>query len=235
MLYALHVAQRPPDDDHPYGHTRAEAVAGLSVALLIIVSAVIVLWQAGSQLLTVHNAPAAWTLWVAGANVAIKEALYQYKVRVGRRTGANALIANAWDHRADALCSLAVLTGLAVVRLGGPAYVWADEAAAIVVAVVIIWSGVGLYARAASELLDPQADAGLVQAIRGVAQEVAGVRGVEKLWVRKTGLEYLADIHIEVGPQLSVEDGHGIGHRVKDALVARFALRDVLVHLEPYR
>lgn len=235
VLFALQVAQRPADEDHPYGHTRAEAIAGLSVAILIVVSAAIVLWQAAMQLFTTHPPPAAWTLWVAGANVAIKEALYQYKVRVGRKTGSSALIANAWDHRADALCSLAVLVGLAVVRIGGPEWSFADEAAAVVVAAAIIWSGISLYAKSASELLDPQADAELVAAVRQAAEGVAGVKAVEKLWVRKTGLEYLADIHIEVDARLTVEEGHRIGHEVKDVLVQRFpALRDVLVHLEPH-
>ena len=71
--------------------------------------------------------PPVWTLWIAGGNVLIKEALYQYKVRVGRRVGSAAVMANAWDHRSDALCSAAVLVGLAIVRWGGPDWIWADE------------------------------------------------------------------------------------------------------------
>ncbi len=83
--------------------------------------------------------------------------------------------------------------------------------------------------------MDPQADESMVTEIRRVAEQVAGIRAVEKLWVRKTGLEYLADIHIEVDEHLSVAEGHRIGHCVKDSLLAAFPpLRDVLVHLEPY-
>jgi len=107
--------------------------------------------------------------------------------------------------------------------------------AALVVVVAILWSGLRLFRTSTSELLDPQADAELVQRIRQTAAQVPGVRQVEKLWVRKTGLEYLADIHIQVDAQLSVDEGHRIGHLVKDRLVGEFAsLRDVLVHLEPY-
>lgn len=235
VLYALSIAQRPADDDHPYGHTRAEAIAGLSVAVLIVVSAVMILWQAASELFAVHGPAPAWTLWIAGVNAAIKEGLYHYKAGVGKRTGSRAIIANAWDHRADAFCSLAVLIGLAAVRIGGPGFAWADEAAAIVVALAVIVSGVSLYKQSASELLDQQADENLVGQIRARAERVAGVLAVEKLYVRKTGIEYLADIHVEVDAELNVAAGHAIGHRVKDELVQTFpALRDVLVHLEPH-
>ena len=98
-----------------------------------------------------------------------------------------------------------------------------------------MWTGVQLFRKSASELMDLQANDSFVGEIRAVAEGVPGVVAVEKLWVRKTGLEYLADMHIEVDGQMSVEDGHRIGHDVKDRLLCAFpALRDVLVHLEPY-
>jgi cation diffusion facilitator family transporter len=235
VLYALHVAQRPADDEHPYGHTRAEAIAASNVALVIVLSALAVGWEAARRLTAIHEPPPIWTLWIAAANVVIKEGLYQYQSRVGTRIASTATVAHAWDHRSDAFCSLAVLIGLAVVRFGGTGWNWADEVAALVVVSFIVWSGAILFRRSASELMDPQANQELVSKIRELAEQVEGVRAVEKLWVRKTGLEYLADIHIEVAPQMTVADGHLIGHRVKDALVGAFpALRDVLVHLEPY-
>lgn len=235
VLFALWFAQRPADEEHPYGHTRAEAIAAAYVALLIVMSALLVGWEAIERLWTEHIAPPVWTMWIAGANVLIKEGLYRYKQRVGQRIGSAAIMANAWDHRSDALCSLAVLIGLAAVRWGGPSFLWADEAAALFVVAAIVWSGGWLLARSTSELLDPQADEELVAQIRQVAAAVPGVRAVEKLWVRKTGIEFLADIHIEVDAKMTVEEGHRIGHDVKDQLLARFAsLRDVLVHLEPF-
>ena len=235
VLVALHYAQQPADEEHPYGHTRAEAVAASNLALLIVLSALYVGWEAIKRLSDVHDIPPIWTLWIAGANVLIKEGLYRYKVQVGKRIRSGAIIANAWDHRSDALCSLAVLIGLSVVRWGGEDYMWADEVAALVVVAAIVWSGARIFRSSSSELLDPQADTELVERIRATAAAVEGVCAVEKLWVRKTGLEYLADIHIQVDAMLSVEQGHLIGHRVKDQLVQKFAsLRDVLVHLEPY-
>src|SRR6478752_6159164 len=125
VLVALRVAQSPPDEEHPYGHSRAEAIAGSNVALLVILSALYVGYEAVRRLTVSHELPPGWTLWIAGANAVIKEALYRYKMTVGRRTGSSAVIANAWDHRSDAMCSLAVFVGLAIVRVGGPRWIWA--------------------------------------------------------------------------------------------------------------
>lgn len=235
VLVALRVAQRPPDDEHPYGHSRAEAVAASNVALLVILSALWVGWEAIQRITLQHPIPPVWTLWIAAVSMLCQEGLYHYKMRVGRRTGSAAIIANAWDHRSDALCALAVLIGLATIRVGGAQYAWADEAASLVVVLAIVFTGAKLFRASASELMDPQADSDFVERIQQTAVSVAGVEDVETLWVRKSGLEFFADIHIEVDPELTVAQGHHIGHQVKDRLLGEFPrLRDVLVHLEPH-
>jgi cation diffusion facilitator family transporter len=235
VVFALRVAQKPPDAEHPYGHTRAEAIAGSNVAVLIAVSALLVGWEALRRFDRAHAVPPAWTLWIAGANVVIKEGLYRYKIAVGRRTGSSALIANAWDHRSDAFCALAVLVGLAVVRWRGPSMIWADEVAALIVVVAIMWSAGRLFRDSAHELLDVQANETFVRDVEAAARSDPRVRDVETLLIRKSGLEYFVDIHIEVDPSLTVAEGHAIGHEVKDELLRRFAqIRDVLVHLEPH-
>jgi cation diffusion facilitator family transporter len=234
VLFALRVAQKPPDSDHPYGHTRAESVAGLSVAWLIAFSAMTVGWEAMTHMFDRHSAPAAWTLWIAAANAVIKEVLYRVNKSIGERIGSQSLVANAWDHRSDALCSLAVVLGIAAVRWGGPRLVWADEAAALVVVAAILWSAFHLLRGSAAELMDQQADEETVDAIRQATLKVPGVRAVEKLRVRRSGMECFADIHVEVDPNMTVERGHKIGHDVKERLIGEItALRDVLVHLEP--
>jgi len=236
ILYAVRVAQRPPDMEHPYGHTRAEGIAASNVAVVVVLSACGIGWQAIHQFWAPHVAPPVWTLWIAAANVLIKEVIYRHNIRVGRRTGSQAIIAHAWDHRSDAFCSLAVLVGLAVVRYAGPGYLWADEVAALFVVAAILYSGVDLFRHSASELMDVQAPAEMVEQVRAAARATPGVCDVETLWVRKSGLEYFADLHLEVAPDLTVAEGHRIGHAVKDRLLAEFPLlRDVLVHLEPHR
>ncbi len=235
VLVAFRVAQKPPDEEHPYGHSRAEGIAASNVALLIILSACAVAWETiTSDRMTVHSPPT-WTLWVAAVNVLVKEGLYQYKMGIGRRTGSTAIIANAWDHRSDAFCAFAVLVGLAVVRWGGVEYAWADRAASLIVAIMIVWSGVNLFRKSGSDLMDVQAEPELLEQIRTAAGMIEGVANVETLWVRKSGMEYFADIHVQVDSEMTVARGHRIGHAVKDKLLRTFPqLRDVLVHLEPH-
>jgi cation diffusion facilitator family transporter len=229
---ALLWAQRPADREHPYGHTRVEAVAGSNVALLVILSALWVGWEAVRSLSEPSPEPEAFTLVIAAASVVLNEALYHYSSRVARRTGSSAVLAASWDQRLDALGSLAVLVGLALARWQG----WhaADHVAALVVAVVIFWTGVSLCWGSVQELMDRQADPEMLAAVRREALAVAGVRGVEKLLVRKAGLEHLVDIHVEVEPEISVREGHAIGHAVKDRLLQHLVtIKDVLVHIEP--
>ena len=179
--------------------------------------------------------PPSWTLAIAGANVVIMEALYQYKIRLGRRAGSSAILAHAWDHRADALSALAVLVGLLLVRLGGPRFLAFDEVAALFVVAVIVTSAARLLWSSAQELMDAQADCAFVDEIRRTAAAAPGVKRIDKLWVRKSGMEYLVDIHIQVAADHTVDEGHRISHLVKDQLLDRFTnLRDVLVHIEPF-
>jgi cation diffusion facilitator family transporter len=236
VLAALHWSQLPPDREHPYGHTRGEAVAGSNVALLLVLTALGIIWESLRTLTEPSPTPKAIALWVAAASVVIKEGLYRYNTAVARRTGSSALRAVAWDHRLDAFSSLAVFVGVGLAFWGGPAFHAADHVAALIVALTVLWAGVKLFWASLQELLDRQADPAMVEEVRQEALSVAGVKGVEKLLVRKTGLEYLVDIHVEVDPEISVRDGHAIAHAVKDRVVSRIVpIKDVLVHIEPAR
>ncbi|MBV8486817.1 MAG: cation transporter [Planctomycetaceae bacterium] len=236
VLHALHVAQKPADDEHPYGHTRAEAIAGSNVSILVIVSALMVGYGAIRGFSDhPHELPPTWTLAIAGANIAVKEALYRYQIRLGKKARSMAILANAWDHRADALSALAVLVGLLAILLGGERFLLFDHLVSLFVVAEILNSAVRLHLSSAQELMDAQADPAFVEEIRAVATAVEGVQRIDKLRVRKSGLEYFVDIHTQVDAHETVHEGHRISHLVKDELLNRFSnLRDVLVHLEPY-
>jgi cation diffusion facilitator family transporter len=202
------------------------------VALLLILSAVWVAWESLRTLHEPSPEPAAYTLAIAALSVVLNESLFQYSSRVAQRTGSSAVLAASWDQRLDAFGSLAVLGGLALAKWAG----WhaADHVAALAVALVILWAGVTLFWGSLQELMDRQASAEVLDAVRREAAAVPGVRAVEKLLVRKAGLEHLVDIHIEVEPEISVREGHAIGHAVKDRLLKHIVtVKDVLVHIEP--
>lgn len=237
LIGALSLAQRPADREHPYGHARVEALAGVAMALVLIGLALGIVWGSLATIGQSHGEPEGYTLAIAAGGAVLQEALYRYAGRVARRTGSRALLATAWDYRLDALGGVVVTVGVAAATWGGPSLRWADHAAALAVAATVLWVGGVLLYDNAQGLMDRQADPEVVDAVRREALAVGGVLGVEKLRVRRAGLEYLVDIHVEVDPDQSVRSGHDIAHAVKDRVIrsAGPVVRDVLVHIEPHR
>jgi cation diffusion facilitator family transporter len=235
LLGALLVAERPADPEHPYGHGRMELVAGAGVALLLLALAAGIAWEAVSTIHDLRRPPQFYTLAIAACGALVQEGLYRYASRVARRSGSGALMATAWDYRLDALGGLAVIIGVSLARWGGPGWQWADRAAALAIAATVLLIGGRLLLENINDLMDRQAPSELLSEVRSAAASVRGVLGVEKIRARKSGLDYLVDIHIEVAPELTVEIGHEIAHAVKDQIRDHVpAIRDVLVHVEPH-
>ena len=233
LLLALVVAQRPADREHPYGHGRIEAVAGAGVALILIGLAAAIADESLTTLGVRSPRPAGFALLIAGGGALLQELLYRYVSRVARRTGSSALFATAWDYRLDALGGVAVLIGLAMARWVG--WHWADHVAAILIAGTVLCIGGGLLWENVQSLIDRQADPELLQQVRGTAQAVPGVLAVEKLRVRRMGIDHIAEIHIQVNADYTVRSGHVIAHAAKDRIIRTIpSVRAVVVHVEPF-
>jgi cation diffusion facilitator family transporter len=236
LMGALLAAERPADQEHPYGHGRLEAVAGAGLALVLLVLAAGIAWEAISTLTQPHPPPHTYTLVIVICGALFQEVLHRYASQIARNAGSGALMATAWDYRLDALGALAVVIGVSLSTWGGPAWLWADRLAALAIAATIVFIGGRLLLDNTNNLMDRQAPAEILAKVRDASSTVPGVLGVETLRVRKAGLEYFVDIHIEVAPDLTVEVGHTIAHAVKDRIRAHVtAIRDVLVHVEPHR
>ncbi|MFK8112491.1 MAG: cation diffusion facilitator family transporter [Rubripirellula sp.] len=232
---ALSVAQIEEDDDHPYGHTKAESIAGLCVALLVTFSAGLLAMETFKRFNGDLKVPAMIAGLIAGICGIVKEVAYRYTLRVANRLDSSALKAVAWDHRSDALGSAAVAISLLVAPYLGTVGPYIDPIAALCVCSALVYTGIKIFRSTARELMDQQADDQTVARIREVGEKVAGVEEVEKLRVRKSGLEYFIEIHVQVDGKLTVDEGHRIGHEVKDLLLIEMPrVRDVHVHIEPY-
>ena len=234
ILGALWWAEQPADREHPYGHTRVESIAASYVALFLIGSGICVGYESICSWNSLAPAPEWYTFAIALVCVVVNEGLFRYSMSVARSTGSKSVEASAWDKRLDVFASLVVLLGLAVTLCAGPRWHAVDHIAALIVGGVILITGGSLFSSSLQDLMDRQARPEVLANIRSMALAVSGVRGVEKLHVRKAGLEYFVDIHIEVDPRISVTEGHEIGHAVKGHLVSEVtAVKDVLVHIEP--
>ncbi len=231
----LVVAEEPADEDHPYGHGKAEPIAGAIVStMLLLAAAGIAVQSVRSIAAGDHPGPRAFTLLVLLAVVVIKESLFRFVKGEAVSVDSMAVHADAWHHRSDAITSLAAAVGITVALIGGRGYEAADDVAAIIAACIIAFNGWRQLRPALDELMDTSPNHELIEEIRKVAETISGVERVEKCIVRKTGHRYFVDMHVEVAPKMTVEQSHLIAHDVKDRVREKFpAVRDVLIHIEP--
>ncbi len=229
------IASRPADADHPYGHGKAEPLAALAVAGMLIAAAVGIALQAVHEITDPGPSPAPYTLLVLIGVIAIKESMYRYESRIAREVGSTAVDVDAWHHRSDALTSAAAAIGITVALIGGEGYSAADDWAALLACGIIAFNGARFARSAVDELMDTVPRTALVEEVRQAAEAVEGARFVEKVAVRKMGPSLYFDLHLEVDPTMSVRAAHDIAHAVKDAIVSRWPeVADVLVHVEPH-
>src|SRR6202142_316943 len=230
----LVVAAAPADEDHPYGHGKAEPIASAIVAAILLGAALWIALKACGEITEPHPAPAPFTLIVLVVVVVVKEGLFRFVSREGRAVDSSAVKTDAWHHRSDAITSVAAGIGISVALIGGKGFEAADDVAAIAAAGVIAWNGWHLLRPALNELMDTEPGHEVIDQIRQIATAAPGVDRVEKCIVRKVGYQYFVDMHGEVDPKMTVLGSHGIAHNVKDKIrTAIPAVSDVLVHIEP--
>ncbi len=232
----LTVAARPPDRTHPYGHGKAEPIAAVVVAVGVLSAALGLAIQSVREIFLPHHAPAPYTLVVLIGAVIVKETLYRYVMRFGRKMESTAIQTDAWHHRIDAMTSIAAFIGISVALIGGEAWQSADNWAALFSCALIGANGYRLLRPALFEIMDTAPRGKIVRSIRRAARSVPGVIEVEKCRARKMGLDFYVDLHVGVDGGISVHEGHEIAHQVKRAIQqSDKRIADVLVHIEPAR
>ena len=231
----VRIADRDATEEYPFGFGKAEAIAGASVAMLLLIASVGITVASVHEILTPHHAPAPWTLGVLAIVIVIKEYMTRRVRRVARLAGSTALVADAQHHRSDALTSLAAFIGISVALAGGRGWESADDWAALGAAGIIAWNGAALMRTAVADLMDRVAAPEVVAAIRDAARAVDDVRAVEKLAVRRAGRGYWVDIHVQADPGMSLDAAHVVSGKVKGAIRATTPqVLGVLVHMEPH-
>lgn len=231
----LRVAAAPPTERHPFGKGRAETLAAVVVAVMLLAAAYAIARQSVFEIRTPHHAPAPFTLVVLLAVVAIKEVLFRFVIKVGEDVSSTAVKTDAWHHRSDAITSAAAFIGISVALIGGKGYESADDWAALFAAGIIATNAWNLLVPGLRELTDASPDRAIEERIRTIAAGVPGVHGTHRCWVRKLGFDHYVDLDVLVDPTISVRVGHNIAHDVQKAIreEAPYVTR-VMVHIEPF-
>ncbi len=234
-FYGLRIAAEPADSDHPAGHGRAETIASVVSALALITVGALIFTHAAQSIYEPRSAPSPLTLLVLVPVIVIKEFMFHYIRKRGKAIGSLALVADAWHQRSDVLTSVAALIGIGVAWIGGKGWEHSDSWAAMVASIWLAGTGLWLVGPALHELMEGKVDPALLRFMARSAGEVDGIKGIDKVWARKLGMRLIVDLHIEVDPAVSVEEGHRLAHEVKDKLQHELPqVRDVMVHVEPF-
>jgi cation diffusion facilitator family transporter len=231
----LRIASRSADDDYPFGYGKAEPIAAAVVGLMLIAAAIGIAIESVREIRVPHHAPAPFTLAVLVGVVLVKEVLYRRVFRVGADVGSTAVKADAWHHRSDAITSAAAFVGISIALIGGPGWEPADDWAALLASTVIAYNGIAALRPAVADLMDRAPGEAMLARVSAAAMGVRGVCAIEKLKVRKAGLGYWVDLHVQADPRLPLEEAHVLSGMVKSAI--RQAVPEVagaLIHMEPY-
>jgi cation diffusion facilitator family transporter len=234
VLIGLHIRLKPPDEEHHFGHARVETLASSFVGIVLIGTALYLGIQSAFNIYShAESHPTALALVGAGVSVALKEFLYQYTIRTGRRINSRLLVANAWHHRSDALSSVAVLVGVAGTQIQ-PSWYFLDAFAALLVSFFIVKVGLDILKEALYEFTDTAPGREIIDRIKNCALTVNGVNAAHDLKVRTSGGRYQMEIHIVVDGRLTVLDGHNLAKAVEKCLSEDVGNFDrITVHVDP--
>ncbi len=236
VIIGLSYSKKPPDDNHPYGHGKAESLVTFIVVGFLVASATLIAIQSIHNIRTPHASPKAFTLAVLIGVVVVKTLFYKLLNKTSAQIGSHVLSAEAWHHASDAITSAVAFVGILISLVMGPQYAAADDWAALLAAGFILYNSYLIFRPALGEMMDEHVYHAHVDRIREVSATVEGVKGIEKCWMRKSGMHFYVDIHAEVDPMISVAKGHGISHALKDAIRADMPeIKNVLVHIEPFQ
>lgn len=235
VLIGVRTADIPPDRDHPYGHGKAESIAAIVVAVILFIVGIEIAISSVRGISDISEAPGNLALVMVMVSIAIKEALFRYKINVGKKQRSQALVIDAWHHRSDALSSIAALTGIGLAIIGEQTgYVWllkADALVGVFIALLIMhmaWMhGREAIHTAMDHVLHPEDTVEL----RRQASQVDGVLQVNELFAREHGHYVIVDIRITVESVLTVEEACKISNNVRNVLMKDDRVRDVFIGL----
>lgn len=241
VLAFVRISSKPRDDDHKWGHGKYETLASLIIGVALFAVGIEILIDSAEKIATVAAGevlprPGIIAIIAAATSIVVKEALYQYTMRVGRKLDSPSVVANAWHHRSDALSSIGALLGIGAAYFLGDKWRIADPIAAIVVAALIIKVAYDLCRTALAELLEKSLPHEVEEEILSIISATPNVYKPHNLRTRRIGSDIAIEVHIRVDGSMTVMDSHEISRDIEMALRSRFGERTaVAIHIEPLK
>jgi len=239
VLAFVHVSAKPQDVSHDYGHGKYETFASFVIGLALLAAATgiiiagvtrVVAWTAGEQL----EAPGRLALVAALVSILVKEVLYQYTVKSGKRLNSQAVVANAWHHRSDALSSIGAAVGIGGAILLGNRWTVLDPVASIVVGGLLVKVSIGLLRNSTDELTEHSLPSDIEQEIEQIICSFPDVSEPHNLRTRRIGNRYAIEAHVRMDGNVSLTTAHNRASAIEECLRERFGKQThVTIHMEP--
>ncbi len=233
VMIGLHMAKKPDDDDHPYGHEKMEPVVAKILAGILLVTALAIGYNGLQRIQTGnYEGPGVIALYAAILSIIVKEWMYRYTFKGSKKIESAALLADAWHHRSDAFSSFGTLIGIGGARLG---YKIFDPIASLIICVLIVKVSINIYMQSVNQLVDHAGDKETVENIKADIMGVEGVIHINKLKTRVHVNKLFVDVEVAVVSTLSVVEGHDIAEKVHDKIEnGDYKVKHCMVHIEPY-
>ena len=241
VLVFVNISAKPQDQSHDYGHGKFETIATFLIGLALVAAATgiaisgiqkLVAWWGGETL----EAPGWIALWAALLSILIKELLYQYTARKGRKLDSQVMIANAWHHRSDALSSIGAAVGIGGAIWLGNRWTVLDPLASIVVGLMLVKVAWGLLKTSVNELTECSLPAETEQEIMQIIQSFADVQEPHNLRTRRIGNRLAIEAHVRMDGQLPLQTVHERATTIEHKLKERFGKKThVTLHMEPIK
>lgn len=239
LLFGVQLASKPADEEHPYGHARIETLCALFISIFLFFIACAIFVASFKEILQVLKGnilvkPGYIALIMAFISVVIKEIMYQYSVKVGRKINSLAVIANAWHHRSDAFSSLAAFIGIGGAILLGGKWTILDPLVGIIISILIIIIAVKMIRNAVDEIIDrslPQED---INKIKEIALSINGIKNPHAIKTRRSGYKIFIDLHIDIDKETTFIKAHDITTLLENELKKVYGEETtIIVHAEP--
>jgi cation diffusion facilitator family transporter len=233
----MRLAGKPPDEEHPYGHTQMESIAAVVVGSFVMTTAIAIFWDAVNNVYDLlvgqgdFGGAAVGALWAALFTVVLKLGLTAWTQRIGQQTQNAAVLALAYDHRNDVFSALAATAGITFGRMGYP---WVDPLAGALVALIILRTGIEILRESTEDLMDTVPGKALAQQITALLAPIQGIQQIEEIHAHRFGPYLVVNITIGVDGSLSVAEGDQIATQIEHTLIEEIEyMRRVHVHYHP--
>ena len=239
VLVFVNISARPQDESHDYGHGKFETVASFLIGLALAGAAAGIIisgankfygWTKGQEI----AAPGVLALWAALVSIVVKEVLYRYTAYKGRKLDSQAVVANAWHHRSDALSSIAAAAGIAGAIIFGKKWTVLDPVASIIVGIMLVFVAVRILKQSIGELTDESLQEHTEKEILDIIGSVPGVCQPHNLRTRRMGSRISIEAHIRMDGNISLSQAHDLTSEIEHKLKEKFGSdTHVTLHMEP--